>query len=63
MVYEHYDFTRNPIIEDHAFFLESKCIRCGFTVLASSIEQLREAEKTHRSECPMTPRQIQFDPS
>lgn len=45
MMYEHYHFTRNPIVEDHVFFLESKCIRCRFTVLAHSVEELVEAEK------------------
>ena len=55
MMYEHYDFTRNPIVDDHAFFLESKCIRCGFRLSAASIEQLIEAEKRHRTECASPP--------
>jgi hypothetical protein len=51
MDYQEYDFTRNPVVEDKAFFLESKCIRCGFTVLARSIEELLEEEKHHRPQC------------
>ena len=51
MVYEHYDFTRNPIVEDQVFFLESKCIRCGSSVWASSLEELLEEEKRHRGQC------------
>jgi hypothetical protein len=51
MVYEHYDFIRNPIVEDQVFFLEAKCIRCGFTVLERSLEELLEAEKRHRASC------------
>ena len=51
MVYEQYDFTRNPIVEEEVFFLESKCIRCGSSVLAPSVEELLEEEKRHRAEC------------
>jgi len=51
MVYEHYDFTRNPIVEDQEFSLESKCIRCDFSVLARSLEELLEEEKRHRPVC------------
>ena len=51
MVYEQYDFTRNPIVEDQVFFLESKCIRCGSSVLAGSLEELLHEEKRHRTEC------------
>jgi hypothetical protein len=51
MVYEQYDLTRNPIVEDHEFSLESKCIRCGSSVLARSLEELLEEEKRHRAEC------------
>jgi hypothetical protein len=54
MVYEGYDFTRNPIVEAQAFFLESKCIRCGFTVLATSLDELLEEEDRHRAQCPLT---------
>jgi hypothetical protein len=49
--FEEYDFTRNPIVEDQAFFLESKCIHCGFAVVASSVEQLLEEEEHHRAHC------------
>jgi hypothetical protein len=51
MVYEQYDFARNPIVEDQEFSLESKCIRCGSSVLARSLEELLEEEKRHRAEC------------
>jgi hypothetical protein len=51
MVYEQHDFTRNPIVEDQEFSLESKCIRCGSSVLARSLEVLLEEEKRHRVEC------------
>jgi ribosomal protein S27AE len=51
MVYEHYDFARNPIVENQVFFLESKCIRCGSSVLADSLEELLQEEKRHRALC------------
>jgi hypothetical protein len=51
MVYEQYDFARNPIVENQVFFLESKCIRCGSSVLAGSLEELLAEEKRHRGEC------------
>jgi len=51
MVFEQYDFTRNPIVEDQVFFLESKCIRCGSSVLARSLEELLQEEKRHRALC------------
>ena len=51
MVYEQYDFTRNPIVEDQKFSLESKCIRCGFSVVARSLEDLLQEEKRHRALC------------
>ena len=54
MVFEQYDFTRNPIVEDQEFSLESKCIRCGSSVLARSLEELLEEEKHHRAECRVT---------
>jgi hypothetical protein len=25
-----YDFTRNPVVQNEVFFLESKCASCGF---------------------------------
>lgn len=58
MVYEQYDFARNPIVEHQAFSLESKCKRCGFRVMAPSIEELVEEEKRHRAACPLILRQI-----
>lgn len=54
MVYGQYDFTRNPVVDNQVFFLESKCIRCGFAVLALSIEELQEEERRHRTLCPFT---------
>jgi hypothetical protein len=51
MVYEQHDFARNPIVEDQEFSLESKCIRCGFSVVARSLEELLQEEKRHRALC------------
>jgi hypothetical protein len=51
MVYEEYDFARNPIVANQVFFLESKCSRCDFSVLARSLEELLEEEKQHRALC------------
>jgi hypothetical protein len=51
MVYEQYDFARNPIVENQVFFLESKCMRCGSSVLARSLEELLKEEKRHRAIC------------
>jgi hypothetical protein len=33
MLFEEYDFTRNPIVQEEVFFLESKCVPCGFSIL------------------------------
>ena len=51
MVYEQHDFARNPIVEDQEFSLESKCRRCGFSVVARSLEELLQEEKRHRALC------------
>jgi hypothetical protein len=51
MVYEQYDFARNPIVEDQEFSLEARCIRCGFSVVARSLEELLQEEKRHRALC------------
>ena len=51
MQLEEYDFTRNPIVEHQTFLLESKCVHCGFALLARSLEELLEEEKRHRSQC------------
>jgi hypothetical protein len=51
MVYEEYDFARNPIVENQVFFFESKCSRCGSSVLSCSLEELLEEENRHRVEC------------
>jgi hypothetical protein len=62
MVHEHYDFSRNPVVKEQAFFLESRCVRCGFTVLAPSIEELTEQEQTHRTVCVINARRIVVNP-
>ena len=54
MVNEEYDFIRNPIVADRAFFLESKCIRCDFAVLARTLDELLEEENRHRARCLLT---------
>jgi hypothetical protein len=51
MEFKKRDFIRNPIVENQVFFLESKCVVCGFSILASSIEELIEHEKLHRTQC------------
>jgi len=51
MMYEQYDFVRNPIVADQVFFLQSKCSRCDFSVLARSLEELLQQEKCHRALC------------
>jgi hypothetical protein len=51
MVYEQYDFARNPIVTNQVFFLQSKCSCCDFIVLARSLEELLQEEKRHRGQC------------
>jgi hypothetical protein len=51
MVYEQYDFARNPIVANQVFFLQSKCSRCEFSVLARSLEELLQEENSHRALC------------
>jgi hypothetical protein len=51
MVFEGYDFTRNPIVENQTFLLESKCVYCGLAVDAHSLEELLEKEQSHRVQC------------
>jgi hypothetical protein len=46
-----YDFTRNPVVQNEVFFLESKCSSCGFSILARSIDELVEREAAHRTQC------------
>jgi hypothetical protein len=48
---QEFDFARSPIVENQTFFLESKCIHCGFTVLAPSLEELLAEENRHRAQC------------
>jgi hypothetical protein len=50
MKLEEFDFARSPIVENQTF-LESKCVHCGFTVLAPSLEELLAEEKRHRAQC------------
>lgn len=51
MVYDEYDFARNPIVANQVFFLQSKCCRCDFIVLARSLEELLQEERRHRAQC------------
>jgi hypothetical protein len=51
MKLEEFDFARSPIVENQTFFLESKCVHCGSTVLAPSLEELLAEEKRHRAQC------------
>jgi hypothetical protein len=51
MEFKEYDFTRNPVVQNQVFFLESKCAACGFSVLVRSIEELIEHERLHRRQC------------
>jgi hypothetical protein len=51
MEFKEYDFTRNPVVQNENFFLESKCGSCGFSILASSIDELIEHEAAHRRQC------------
>lgn len=51
MVYEQYDFARNPIVANRVFFLQSKCSHCDFSVVAHSLEELLQEEKRHRALC------------
>lgn len=45
------EFVRGPILENQVFFLLSTCSYCGFTILASSIEDLLEQEEKHQRKC------------
>ena len=40
MEFEVCDFTRNPVVENGVFFLQSKCAPGGFSMLARSLEEL-----------------------
>jgi hypothetical protein len=51
MEFKDYDFTRNPIVQNQVFFLESKCAFCSFSILTRSMEELVELEKLHRTQC------------
>ena len=45
------EFDRSPIVENEVFFLQSKCVQCGFTILSSSLDDLLKQENRHRGEC------------
>ena len=45
MEFKEYDFTRNPVVQNEVFFVQSKCTACGSTILVRSIEELIEHEK------------------
>ena len=51
MEFKEYDFTRNPVVQNEVFFLQSKCGACGFSVLVRSLEELIEHENLHRTQC------------
>jgi hypothetical protein len=51
MDFEEYDFMRSPVVENETFFLQSKCVSCGFSILARTIEEVLKKEEFHRSEC------------
>ncbi len=51
MKFEGNDFIRNPAVDEQIFFLESKCVICGFSILTHSIEEVVELEKSHRTQC------------
>jgi len=51
MEFNEYDFTRNPVVQNEVFFLESKCASCGFSILARSVDELVEQEAAHRRQC------------
>jgi hypothetical protein len=51
MEFREYDFTRNPVVQNEDFFLESKCTSCGLSILARSIDELVEQEAAHRRQC------------
>ena len=46
-----FDFTRNPVVQNEVFFLESKCASCGFSILSRSVDELVEQEAAHRPQC------------
>jgi hypothetical protein len=51
MEFEDYDFTRNPVVQNEVFFLQSKCTACGSSIMVRSMEELVEHEELHRSQC------------
>jgi hypothetical protein len=51
MEFKEYDFTRNPVVQNEVFYLQSKCGACGFSVLVRSLEELIEHETLHRTQC------------
>jgi hypothetical protein len=51
MEFKDYDVTRNPVVQNEVFFLQSKCTACGFSILVRSVEELVEHEKLYRTQC------------
>jgi hypothetical protein len=51
MELKEYDFTRNPVVQNEVFFLQSKCTARGFSMLVRSVEELVEHEQLHRTQC------------
>ena len=46
-----FEFTRNPVVQNEVFFLQSKCTARGSSILVRSVEELIEHEKLHRTQC------------
>ena len=51
MGFKEFDFSRNPVVQNEVFFLESKCVACDCLILARSIEEVVELEELHRTQC------------
>ena len=51
MEFREFDFTRNHVVQNEVFFLQSKCTACGSSILVRLVEELIEHEKLHRTRC------------
>jgi hypothetical protein len=51
MEFKESEFTRNRVVQNEVFFLQSKCTACGFSIQVRSVEELVEHEKLHRTQC------------
>jgi hypothetical protein len=45
------EFTRDAILENQVYFLNSRCSHCGFTIYASSVGDLLDQEEEHQRKC------------